>query len=150
MYIHIASTYSIITLFAGDIWSSEIIVNVQECRCKFECVILCCLANHLLHIFAIFLTLITERERGESDDETWRLLIHISSTVAFQAALWWNPSRFIWPQGKGLCRLTAHRYEWGLSREVCVCMCESVWAVGLSGLSPPLGLEQFSLVSIHL
>lgn len=29
MYIHIASTYSIITLFAGDIWSNEFVITVQ-------------------------------------------------------------------------------------------------------------------------
>lgn len=120
--------------------------------CNFECVILrvklCCLANHLLHIFVIseiFLTLITER--GESihrwsDDETWRLLIHISSTVAFQAALWWNPSRFIWPQGRDYVdeRSTDMSEDWA-ERGVCG---------GLSGLSPPLGLEQFSIVFFHL
>lgn len=109
MYIHIASTYSIITLFAGDIWSNEIII-VQDLDVIFVCVILtvmlCLLsksfASHVCH-FCNILTLITERGgesvRRWSDDETWRLLIHISSTVAFQAALWWNPSRFVWPQG---------------------------------------------------
>lgn len=30
MYIHIASTYSIITLFAGDIWSNEIIIVIVQ------------------------------------------------------------------------------------------------------------------------
>lgn len=30
MYIHVASTYSIITSFAGGIWSNEIVAIVQD------------------------------------------------------------------------------------------------------------------------
>lgn len=36
MYIHIASTYRVITLFAGDIWLSE--VTVQDFWIQFQCV----------------------------------------------------------------------------------------------------------------
>lgn len=102
-------------------------------------------ASHFCHFCNIFNTDNRESVHRWSDDETWRLLIHISSTVAFQAALWWNPSRFIWPQGRDYCRWTLHRYEWGLSTEGGV-----GGRVGLSGLSPPSGLEQFSSALIHL
>lgn len=117
----------------------------------------CCLANHLLHISAIFLTLITEREREREfvDGVMMRhdvLLIHISSSGAFHTALWWNQSRLVWPRGGYYVdeQSTDMSEDWTDGRIVCMCFCVRMCGVGLSGLSPPLGLEQFSSVLLHL
>jgi len=104
MYIHIASTlqYNHIVC-GGDIWLCEVVVIVQELDViwlRFPQGNALKTALFTSHFCDIFNTDNRESVCQWSDDETWCLLTHISPTVAFHAALWWNPSRFIWPQGR--------------------------------------------------
>ena len=155
-------------------------VCVCVCVCVIlSQVMLCCLAETiLLHIFvisAIFLTLITESEERErererewvfhrwSDDETWTFANTHQFYCSFPSCTMVKPKQIhMTTRRGGLRRRTVHRYEWGLSRRgvcvcvcasVCVCVCVCVCECGggrMSGLSPPLAREQFSLVLIHL
>lgn len=96
MYVHIASTYSIITLFAGDIWSNEIVVTVQAlyaisvwCPWGDAWLLSQPFASHCCNIFNTD-NGEREREREFIDGVMMRhdvLLIHISSTRAFHTAL---------------------------------------------------------------
>lgn len=89
--------------------------------CWSSGVMLCCLANrlfYLFHFFPRFCNIFNTDNKVFVNGGMMRrdiLLTHISSTVAFHAALWWNQSRFVMTTRQGTMEMNTPQI-WGLSR----------------------------------